>query len=84
MQCVIVVFPDHAHLFLHVECEAEIGSFCIKYNKFLDVPICASAYSHQKLLGAQRLSGSVHVWRLNGCRFEPHGRYCVVSLSKSY
>ena len=80
----IVVFPDHALLFMHVECGAENGSFCIKYNIGLDVPICASAYSHQKLLGAQWLSGSVHVSRLKGCGFEPHGRYCVVSLSKSF
>ena len=29
MQCVIVVFPDHAHLLLHVYCEAGNDRFCI-------------------------------------------------------
>ena len=29
LQCVIVVFPDHAHLLLHVNFEAGSDSFCI-------------------------------------------------------
>ena len=77
LQCVIVVFPDHAHLLLHVNCEA------FKYSKGLDVPVCASTYSHKKLLGAHLLSGRVHISRLTNCRFEPHLRHCAVSLSKS-
>ena len=33
--------------------------------------------------GAQWLSGRVLDSRLRGCRFEPHRRHCVVSLSKN-
>ena len=56
--------------------------FAYKYSKGLDVSVCASTHSHQKLLGAQWLSGRVHISRLTNCRFEPHLRHCVVSLSK--
>ena len=39
LQCVIVVFPDHAHLLLHVNCEAENDSFCISVQqKFRPCP----------------------------------------------
>ena len=55
----IVVFPDHAHLLLHVKCKAETAVLANDYSKSLDV--CAFAHSHPKLLGAQRLSGNVHV-----------------------
>ena len=34
------------------------------------------AYSHWR-------SGRVLDWRPKGCRFEPHRRHCVVSLSKN-
>ena len=33
LQCVIVVFPDHTHLLLHVNCEAEATVFAYKYSK---------------------------------------------------
>ena len=33
LQCVIVVFPDHAHLLLHVNCEAGNDSFCIQVQQ---------------------------------------------------
>ena len=84
LQCVILVFPNHAHLLLHVNCEAGNDIFVYKYSKGLDVPVCASAHSHQKLLGAQWLSGKVHISRLTNCGFEPHLRHCVLSLSKSH
>ena len=45
LQCVIVVFPDHSHLLLHVKCEGGNHSFLI----CLDVPVCASTHSHRKL-----------------------------------
>ena len=35
------------------------------------------------LLGAQWLSGKVLDSRPRGCRFEPHQRHCVGSLSKN-
>ena len=38
----------------------EATVFAYKCCKGLDVPVCASTHSHQKLLGAQRLSGRVH------------------------
>ena len=62
----------------------EATVFAYKYSKGLGVPVCASTHSHQKLLGAQWLSGRVHISRLTNCRFEPHLRHCVVSLSKSH
>ena len=52
LQCVIVVFPDHAHLLLHVNCEAKATAFAYKCSIGLDVPVCASTHSHQKLLGS--------------------------------
>ena len=79
-----VVFTDLAHLFFHFECEAETAGFAYKYSKGLDVPVCSSAYSHQKALGVQWLSGRVHVSRLTGCGLKPHWHHCVVSLSKSH
>ena len=35
------------------------------------------------LKGEQWLSGRVLDFRTRGCRFEPHQRHCVVSLSKN-
>ena len=67
---------------LTVKREATV--FAYKYSKGLDVPVCASTHSHQKLLGAQWLSGRVHISRLTNHMFEPHLRHCVVSLSKSH
>ena len=61
LQCVIVVFPDHAHLLFHVNCEAETTVFAYKYSKGLEVPVCTSTHSHQKLLREQWLSGRVHI-----------------------
>ena len=80
LQCVIVVFPDHVHLLV----KREATVFAYKYSKGLDVPVCASTHSHHKLLGAQWLNGRVHISRLTYCRFEPHLRRCIVSLSKSH
>ena len=57
--------------------------FVYKYSKGLDVPVCASTHSHQKLLEAQWLSGRVHISRLTNCGFEPLC-HCVGSLSKSH
>ena len=34
-------------------------------------------------MGAQWLSGRVLDLRPKGCRFEPHRRHCIVSLSKN-
>ena len=67
---------------LTVKQEATV--FAYKYSKGLDVPVCASTHSHQKLLGAQWLSGRVHISRLTNHMFEPHLRHSVVSLSKSH
>ena len=36
-----------------------------------------------KETGAQWLSGRVLALRPRGCGFKPHGRHCVVSLSKN-
>ena len=33
LQCVIVVFPDHANLLLHVNCEGGNDSFCIQVQQ---------------------------------------------------
>ena len=70
----IVVFPDHAHLLRMLNVKKKTAVFAYKYSKCLDV--CASANSHPKFLGAQWLSGRVHVLRLKGCGLEPHWR-CV-------
>ena len=52
----------------------------------LDRPLLLSLYKSQDTTqeGAQWLSGRVLDSRTKGCRFEPHQRHCVVSLSKTH
>ena len=57
LQFVIVIFPDHANLLLHVNGTRKTADFAYKYSKGLDVAICASVHSHHKVLGVQWFSG---------------------------
>ena len=77
LQCVFVVFPDHAHLLLHVYLKRETTVFAYKYSKGLDVPVCSP-----EIYGCTEVQW--HVPRPTNCGFEPHLRHCVVSLSKSH
>ena len=63
---------------LIVKREATVVAY--KYCKGLDVPVCASTHLHQNFLGAQWLSGRVHISKLTNYGFKPHLCHCVVSF----
>ena len=52
LQCVIVDYLIMLTYFCMLTVKLETTVFVYKYSKGLDVPVCASTHSHQKLLGA--------------------------------
>ena len=62
-------------MFLEIHCSPIITLCLESIGKYGDI--------NESCEGVQWLSGRVLDLRLRGCRFEPHWRHCIVSLSKT-
>ena len=88
LQCVIVVFPDYTHAawsVLNAQSSQQTSlTGSLKQGNILDMTNASLLSSQKWFWGAQWLSGRVFDSRQRGCGFEPHGRHCLVTFSKTH
>ena len=81
LQYVIVVSPDHTHLFLTILTKMSARN-AVEMSSGLEIRVRHKINVSKHMTGAQWLSGRVLDSRPRGLGFEPHRRHCVVVLEQ--